>query len=677
MKYNNKRIGMLSRWGCIAAVSLAFCISSCRDYLNVVPDNTFTIEEIFTLKAEAYAALAKVYSYMPHEDRSDCSTWILGDEWLGRIRYYDRTDRQFAVRIMKGYQNSANPYLGIWGGTAGMERAPVHNVYEGISICNIFIDNIDKVMDMTDQEKADWKAQAKFLKAYYHFLLLQRYGPIVIADKQISPDAPKDKIFPFRSKVEDCFNYIVKLMDEAIPEMQSFRLAADLGQVDQTGAAAIKARVLILRASPFYSGNREYYEDFLDPIDHQPFFAVYDDEATTKAKWQDALDAVNEAIDIAEKSGKELYTYEKAIYPYDVDNFALNEDIMQTYWNLRMVIVDPWNKELLWGYSNQNIFNIGDGAGFAFQPCTNIRLPSGFSPGDINSTTGSEQWQGTTFRMLERYYTVNGLPLDADRSFNRNTQYELTTTPAEESDEYERTRGILQPDVETVRIYLNRELRFYANLGLTGSYWRSHGHLIPTTMYWGQAGGGSSDDNHFPSGMGVQKFVHTESQSGDWRRLVRFPYPIVRLADLYLLQSEALNELLPEGDPRIYAPIDKVRLRAGIPTVETAWSDIRFVKEEYLNYHKTRNGMREIILHERGVELAFEGHRFWDMLRYKRAATEFSTPVFGWNPRASTGEDFFVVEIKDNRSFSTMFNLWPLSNAELDTNSNLVQNPGW
>lgn len=647
---------------------IGISFASCRGYLDVVPDNTLTIEDIFSVKAEAYNALAKVYSYLPKEDIADVSTWLLGDEYIGRIRYNTRDDRLRAIGVMRALQTVSDPRLGIWSGTGGTK-----SLYQGISICNIFIDKIDLVLDMSDLEKADWKAQAKFMKAYYHFLLLQRYGPIVIADKQITAEASKDEIFPSRSKVDDCFNYIVRLMDEAISDLQERRTSTDLGQVDKLVAAAIKTRVLLFRASPFYSGNKEFYEDFLDR-DKKPFFPVNDDEATTKAKWKDVLDAADEAITLCERNGKGLYTYEKVIYPYDMDDIELNRKNLQTYYNLRMVLVDPWNKELIWGYSGQDIFNGG-----SLQTLANIRLPVGYTTGVTNNNGFSEQWLGATLKMINRYYTVNGLPLEADAAFSKSRQYDIVYTPPADDQEYDKLRGIMQPDMETVQIYMDREPRFYANLGITGGYWRGHAERIPTTMYMNQAGGysGSHTDNFLCTGIGIQKFVHPESKSGDWRRVVRIPYPLIRMADLYLMRAEALNEYLDAPDQDVWDAINIVRTRAGIPDVEDVWSDLNFVRFEYLDKHKTKDGMRNIILQERGIELAFEGSRFWDMIRHRRAVNEFSAPIYGWSVQTESGSDFFVVEMKDDRYFQEAYYLWPIDLNELNTNSNIIQNPGW
>jgi hypothetical protein len=88
--------------------------------------------------------------------------------------------------------------------------------------------------------------------------------------------------------------------------------------------------------------------------------------------------------------------------------------------------------------------------------------------------------------------------------------------------------------------------------------------------------------------------------------------------------------------------------------------------------------MRKIILQERGIELAFEGaNRFWDMIRYKQAVTEFNSPVYGWSEKGESGSAFFKLEIEQERKFSVRDCLWPLTLDELNKNKYLIQNPGW
>ncbi|GHT23170.1 membrane protein [Bacteroidia bacterium] len=638
-----------------------FIFPSCSDYLDIVPDKSFTLESIFSIREDAYDALAKAYFYLPTDSKRN-SNWLLGDEWVNSL--WDNTNYTawLPIRIMERRQSADNPMLGIWSGTGSSKP-----MYQGVNTCNIFISKIDEVKDMDAAEKADWKAQVQFLKAYYHFLLLRQYGPIVIMDKVVTPDDDPASLYASRSKIDDCFNYIIKTIDEAIPNLAIRRTGVDLGQIDRLGAAAIKAKVLLYRASPFYSGNTDY-NDFYDH-DGKPFFPQ-DDATVTKAKWEDAVKAVNEAITLCESYGMALYRYNKNMLPDDAIDAEANPVNMQTLYDLRMVICDPWNKELIWGNSNvrasdEDLFSDG-----------NIMLPAGYTGTTMNRSY-CQNVLGATYKTLERYYTKNGLPLDEDNTFERSTMHELTHTPGTGDPEYAETRGILQPNAETVNLYLNREPRFYANVGITGGYWRAHSTRIPTTFYAGGPGGmyANATSYSFWTAIGAQKQVHIDNKSGDGRRIIIYPIPIIRLADLYLMKAEALNESLDAPNAEVYAAINKVRQRAGIPNVESAYTG-PFVTSAALNKHTRKTGMREIIRQERMVEFAFEGSIFWDMIRYRKAPEEFSTPVAGWNYTAR-GADFFNLQIRQARTFTLKDCLWPIGLNELDKNANLIQNPGW
>jgi hypothetical protein len=629
------------------------------------------LENIFSTREEAYNALAKVYSFLPLDNQQDNSTWLLGDEWITPIAYTYNDNRYSGAQIMMGLQSVTKPLLGFWSGT-GLGK----DLYDGIRSTNIFLEYADMIYDMTDTEKSEWKAQAKFLKAYYHFVLVQRYGPIVIADKLISPEAMKEELLQSRSKVDDCFDYIIRLMDEAIVDLNERADMNWLGQIDKIGATAIKARVLLFRASPFFSGNREYFEDFLDH-DGKPFFPVNDDVATTKAKWKDAADAAEVAINMAKANGRDLYTYEKAPYIYDYEDIEVNPEQMKTLMDLRMVVCDPWNKELLWGMSY-----LPDYAN-SLHSATNIMCPPGYTGTRTWNTACSNNWLGASYAMIERYYTSNGLPINEDKTFNQNAMYDLVVTPGAETPEYAQIAGILQPGTTVINLYLNRELRFYAQLGITGGYWRSHTSRINTLFFAnnpdGSGGGYRSQNanNYIATGIGVQKYAHPESGSGYPDAMPKYPLPLIRMADLYLIKAEALNEYLDAPNAEVYAAINTVRRRAGIPDVETVWANANLVVEASLNKHTKKDGMRDIILRERSVELAFEGSRYWDMLRHRRAPAEFSSFVLGWNHLGDTPETFFVLGPKLYRRFTITDCLCPIDLNEINTNGNLIQNPGW
>jgi hypothetical protein len=639
---------------------MAVFLPSCSNYLNVVPDSTLKLEDIFSTKVEAWNGLAKVYSYMPDEYDQHSSSWLLGDEWINNITYDLTADSYRPIRIMRGLQDIGTAMLGYWSGTGGGRP-----LYQAIRQANVFLTNIDLVKDLEEIERKDWIAQVKFLKAYYYFLLLQRYGPIIINDELVAPDAMAEDLFHQRAPVEDCFDLILRLMNEAIPDLKEHVDSNELGQVDKVAATAIKARVLLFRASPFFNGNKDY-QNFLDH-NKQPFFPQEDD----REKWKDVIDAVEEAITVAKSHGLDLYTYEGTPYLYDVEDYEHDPQKMQTLYTLRLVVCEPWNKELLWGLSNLQYTGENN---LAFRSA--IRLPTGYGQGYTNTTGFSRQEIGATYRMLERYYTKNGIPVEEDKTIDNSSIYDIVTTPGIEEPKYDEFRGLMQPGAKTINLYLNREPRFYANLGISGGYWRAHSVRINTMMFSGTDGGYNSSfpTNYIPSGIGVQKLVHPESTSGNWQRVIRYPFPVIRMADLYLMKAEALNEYYgPSQD--VYDAINIVRRRAGIPDVETVWSNSDLVRT--VNKHTEQEGMKEIILRERSIEFAFEGSRYWDVVRHKKAFTEFLTPVLGWTYNGTSAETFFVRQVLQSRKFSTRDYLWPIDLNEMNTNGRLIQNPGW
>ena len=656
----------------ICAIAL---LASCN-FLDVVPDNEVTLEDVFFSKENAYNGLAKMYWYLPEDYHQDNSTWLLGDDYLGRIdkNYYINTNVDRAIRVMRGEQSNSDPLLNTWSGRNGGR-----SLYQGIRECNIFLMYVDGIENLDPSEREDWRAQAKFLKAYYHFLLLRQYGPVIISDAIIPLNAEHDELFQRRSKVDDVFNYIIKLMDEAIPKLSEQLDGNHLGLLDRAAGYSIKARVLLFRASDFFNGNIEMYGNFLD-FDGQPYFLMDNSPAVRKQRWKDAADAADEALKYCLNTGRELYRYQGAPYLYDSTAFRINRYNMQTIYDLRMVVVDPWNRELIWGNSNVGIANGSDIQFYCqMRPSEANRDGNGVTM-DAN-VSWANQWLCASYNVASRYYTKNGLPIEECPDFNVTGMFQTIITPSIDENEYRNLYGILQPDMTTIRFHIDREPRFYANLAISAGYFRTHMAHYPVSMYSGGWGGrdpnyavGDNEYRYFATGIGIQKMVHPESKPGSWMRVKKYPYPIIRLADVYLMKAEALNEYLDAPTDEVWDAINAVRGRAGIPTVQESWAKAT----QNRNWHTSKEGMRKIILRERGIELAFEGSHFWDMWRHKLAVIEFNRPIMGWSAFSGTGaSSFFILEPKQARRFTTVDYLWPLDNTELNRNENLKQNPGW
>ncbi|MDD3310190.1 MAG: RagB/SusD family nutrient uptake outer membrane protein [Dysgonamonadaceae bacterium] len=646
---------MKSKIFLICFLGIALLFSRC-DYLEIVPDNTVEVGSLFENRDKALNALSTCYRYMPNYEKLHYSMSLAGDEWVGRLDASVAEDRgqTRGEKIMRGWNNSNDPIFNYWAGGGG-----VNSLYEGIRVCNIFLENIENVPDLTPREREDWIAQVKVLKAYYHYYLTRLYGPIVIVDKNLEAYSPVEEVRQERQPVDSCFNYAVGLIDGVLKEgdLAIARDVSYLGQVDQQIAKALKAEILLTKASPLFNGNSEYFSNFKGKNGELLFSMEYDAE-----KWKDALDAIKEAIDIAEANGKKLYTYDGTPKFWDVANFKESEIIQYAY-NERFSIVEPWNDEVVWGYSGLDFTGQG---GFAH--ATNMR--------SVASPTTPEyawQWLGADFRMLEMYYTKNGVPIEEDKTFDYDNRLQLTTIP---DDNYH--QGYMQAGETTVKLSLNREPRFYAWLAVDRGVWRTHDVANDLKMRYNEFPGGRGAQHttdFYWTGIGVKKFVHPESGTGHWARVVKFPYPIIRMADLYLMYAEAYNEYYGPNQ-EVYDALNKVRARGGLRAIEDVYSDASIVKN--VGKHLTKEGLREIIHKERSIELSFEGKKYFDVLRWKEANRYFTSPMKGWNTTGSDPGQYYILMTLQNRVWQTPRDyLMPIPLWDLNRNPNLVQNPGW
>ncbi|MBN8851570.1 MAG: hypothetical protein BGO55_04645 [Sphingobacteriales bacterium 50-39] len=152
---------------------------------------------------------------------------------------------------------------------------------------------------------------------------------------------------------------------------------------------------------------------------------------------------------------------------------------------------------------------------------------------------------------------------------------------------------------------------------------------------------------------------------------------IIRYAEVLLNNIEARFELNGSvTDQELDATLNLIRVRAKMPSLT--------------NNFVTSNGldMRTEIRRERRVELAFEGFRYWDLLRWKTAETELPQSILGVryfpneqgqldNPHLTT-DSTVIVEDASKRHFRPDRDyLWPIPTQELGLNKNLTPNPNW
>ena len=455
-----------------------------------------------------------------------------------------------------------------------------------------------------------------------------------------------------QNTVDEVFNYIVETIDLSMKNLNDrYTSNTDMGRVDKVIAAAIKSRVLLYAASPLYNGNPDYYETFTGREGKKFFNTTYDPE-----KWKLAMEAATDAINLAVKYGSALYTYNDVVPAFDSAAYEAGE--VKALYNYRYMFTDRWNKELIWGNSNP----VDNGDWWTLQAAAMMIGP------DASSNYAAWQWVSPTIQAAELYYTNHGLPIDEDLTFNYDRRYGVTIVPPEE--------GLhAQVGEVTAQLHLHREPRFYASIGFDRGINRTWGTKWLLKMKKGEPHGRRAQTNDYAiTGYVLKKICHPSSIGEDYNKLVTYPWPIIRLAELYLNYAEAANEYSGPSQ-EIFDALNKIRGRSGVPDVETVWSDPSLAKHP--GKHMNQDGLREIIRQERSIELSFEGQRYYDVRRWKEGA-RFNVPVKGWSVDESVINKFYMVKEVGQRSFITPRDyLQPVPMDELIVNSNLVQNPGW
>lgn len=633
---------------CVFTLLLGSC-----SYLDIVPDNIATVDNAFKLRNEAEKYLFTCYSYLPkYSDVARNPALTAGDEVWFYYPYKLGGGRALIPEIWevaRGNQNINNPYLNYWDGSWGGS-----SMFEGIRDCNIFLENIEKVPDLTSEERARWISEVMFLKAYYHWYLLRMYGPIPITDKNLPVSSSVEEVRVARDPVDECFSYIVNLLDSAVNNLPEVILnpVSEMGRITQPIALSVKASVLMNAASPLFNGNTDY-KYFIDK-DGEPFFnQTYDPK-----KWELAAEACAEAIEACENmGGNKLYYFSPA-----VDVYKIGPE-MRTQLSIRNAITEKWNSEIIWGSTNSLANQIQNWAQAIVDPSTGV---SG------NRDNGAHAQYGPPLKIVEMYYTKNGVPIDEDKDWDYQNRYDVVAAKQEDS-------LYIYPGYETAKLHFNREPRFYAGVGFDGGMWFGSGKNDEADMWHvenrlGSYSGRTRGDQYSITGYYAKKLVHFLNlvQPDDSYQVQTYPWPVIRLADLYLYYAEALNEI-QGSTPETLKWINKVRERAGLLPVEEAWPTYSIYPDKYSN----KDGLREIIHQERLIEMAFEGSRFWDIRRWKKAETIFSQPITGWAIGEELPMYYYQKTVLFKRNFVFKDYLWPIKENNLIINKNLIQNPGW
>ena len=453
----------------LITLSFLLLLTSC-EYLDVVPEGKATQDDIWktTQQAEKYRYYMR--TYMPNLIGYDWSPdQFAGDDMItGGVG----TTYWFSSKsLIYGEENANVTYFGRWApySTSGGTN---YDIYRGIRYAFYLLDNVYKVPAISPENAARYAGEAWYLIGYYHQLLLEYYGPIILVKRYIPNDAPDSEIFVPRSPYDECVKYIAECYDKAAELLPETVIDTELGLPTRMSALSYKARLLLYAASPLVNGNSDYVG--FDNHDGTPLMnTTYDPE-----KWKKAMEAAAEAISVAEKFNSELGRQNFMLYTSADSSLPNDERGRRNY-------RDAFTKEHWNGL--EFIEAKGDRGG-----CQTLQQLMGPRPIANNMSLGWKTTSVPTMEAVEMYYTKNGLPWEDDPETKDIDPYAYNA------------------EAGTVNLHLYKEPRFYASVGYDRGTYEIDGKEITLYLRGGELHGSTlkeTDEYQSCTGYLCQKWI--------------------------------------------------------------------------------------------------------------------------------------------------------------------------
>jgi hypothetical protein len=258
-------------------------LSSCSEnsFLDETATTDLTTDVIFSDSTYTVGFLSEIYREIGFDtDPGRFSAWerfggLQGacDEVECKISAQIKTDMLFAT-------GSVNPVV--------IAEDAWEKCWQNIRRVNVFLQNVDK-SPLGEQIKTTYKAEARFLRAWYYFILVKHYGGVpLIGDVVYTAD---DEIKTERNTFAECVDYILSECDSIIPDLTTIRPSGrDYGRAGSGACMGLKSRVLLYAASPLYNGGAEVPGGYPKELVAYPEYE--------KERWKTAMDAARAVIDL-------------------------------------------------------------------------------------------------------------------------------------------------------------------------------------------------------------------------------------------------------------------------------------------------------------------------------------------------------------------------------------------
>ncbi|TYA74668.1 RagB/SusD family nutrient uptake outer membrane protein [Seonamhaeicola marinus] len=503
---------MMKKIKIFLALAGLLIVGCSEEYLEKQPLNKISSAAVFENAGYAKALLYDIYSYMPngwgwdstgHKARGygrrtmlDCTTDIMVNKsgWVEGWRF-----------VNSGPNPNQDYEFGNW-----------EENYTAIFQCNTLIEGISQSSLSEDPEMQLIIAEARFLRAFYHFDLARRYGAAPLFT-EVPDITDSEALFKARTPANELYDFVdseFTAIAELIPLAQDMNASgSEWGRVCREAVWGFHGRVLL---------HAERY-------------------AESAAMSKKVIDAVNGGT-----SDRELASDYEALF-----------------------ISKGNNKEVLFEILFDGVNKGGTIDNFSRPP----------------SNRGS--WGGQhnpTEDLVASYELTNGLPATVANGHDPHNPF------------VNRDPRLEQSILHHGSTFFGRTYDFAWNLDTSDNTWKP----VPNT-----------DAPHAQglatvTGYYLRKFMDPDLAAVDFG-LSSQSWIVLRLGEVYLNYAEAQNEAVGP-DQSVYDAINAVRHRSNMPSLEVNYPGL------------DKNGMFGRIEQERKVELAFEGHRFWDLRRWRKGA---------------------------------------------------------
>ena len=652
-------------------------------FLEKAPGVDVTVDTVFSSKLYADRALVSAYStlrcgYPIHNNAWPTGTagkFNLGGNYNRGCSQLDNDNLDAITDLMSSHNDwssggqeyaagnySAEAENGVSWTKLGFVPDKENN-WIGIRRAFLYIENVDKVPDMTDEEKMIGKGECYAIIASHYLDMFRNYGGIPLLKKSIGADNVQDYDFS-RQTAEATLDYIVELCDKAA-SMLPWTVTSDRdGHLTKASALGLKCRALLFAASPLFNAGQPYSSS--EPVAKASnaqhinsadiplmyWFGGYD-----AARWQKVADACEEFIKANEVAGS----------PYRLVQAAgTSSDDYRSAWNTSYA--DRHNGEIL----------IETGRAYPTFADTYLRCYFGVS--DDHGNTGRGYGGGcVTLNFVDMFPKTDG-----SRLYYKDWISSHGNTTKIENDPFR-----------------DRDPRLYESVMINGDHFRGR----PAEMWVGGQERGSELANRAITGFCDRKYIWDYNDETFMNRPSNYSY--LRLPEILLTYAEALNELGRKEEA--YRWLNLVRERVGLPDMNDALLQKVQAGKTMHAYDEPLQGdpqLREEILDERARELYFEENRWYDIVRWKRDdifkmtlyGIKITVPEGGAVRTEDSNNDGVIDDKDDIDAYESTFHYsdpipeasrywathwdtkWYLSafpTDEINKGYGLVQNPGW